>query len=95
MNNLKSATRLPSAVFSFNIQNTILAFQESRTINIPIFSIADSNFDTSNILYPLPGNDDAVSSITFCSVVVSKSILLGRLSGVSKYIRHKKIQFLL
>ena len=90
MSNLKGATRLPSAVFSFNSQNNSVAFREARTINIPIFAIADSNFDTSTILYPLHGNDDAVSSITFCSIVVSKSVLLGRLAGVSKYIRYKK-----
>jgi small subunit ribosomal protein S2 len=91
MQNLRSATRLPSAIFTFNIQGTVLPFQEARTINLPLFSLSDSTANTSNILYPLPGNDDAVSSVTFCSIVVSKSILLGRLAGVSKYIKYKKI----
>jgi len=91
MRNLNGATRLPSAIFSFNTNSITTAFQEARTINIPIFSLSDSTVDTSNILYPLPGNDDAVSSITFCSVTVSKSILIGRLTGVSKYMRYKKI----
>lgn len=91
MSNLKCATRLPSAVFSFNTGSSVLAFQEARTVNVPIFSLADSTADSSNILYPLPGNDDAVSSITFCSIIVSKSILLGRLAGMSKYMRYKKI----
>lgn len=91
MENLKEATRLPSAVFTFNTNSNMLAFQEARTVNIPIFSLVDSTIDSSNILYPLPGNDDAVSSITFCSITVSKSILLGRLTGMSKYMRYKKI----
>ena len=68
-----------------------LPLEEARTVNLPIFSLSDSTSDTSNILYPLPGNDDAVSSITFCSIVVSKAILLGRLVGMSKYIKYKKI----
>lgn len=91
MSNLKGATRLPTAIFSFNIQNNLLAFQEARTVNLPVFALTDSTANTSNIFYPLPGNDDAVSSITFCSIVAAKSVLLGRLAGVSKYIRHKKI----
>jgi small subunit ribosomal protein S2 len=91
MQNLKGATRLPSGVFTFNLNNNFLPLQEARTVNLPIFSLADSTVDTSNILYPLPGNDDAVSSITFCSITVSKSILLGRLAGMSKYIKYKKI----
>jgi small subunit ribosomal protein S2 len=91
MENLKGATRLPSGVFTFNLNNNFLPLQEARTVNLPIFSLADSTADTSNILYPLPGNDDAVSSITFCSVTVSKSILLGRLAGMSKYIKYKRI----
>jgi small subunit ribosomal protein S2 len=91
MNNLKMSTRLPTAIMSFNTRSDFLAFQEAQTVNIPIFALADSNLNTSNILYPLPGNDDAVSSITFCSFVVSKSILLGRLSGISKYSKVKKM----
>lgn len=91
MKNLTGATRLPSAIFSFNINASPVPFYEARTVNIPIFSLSDSTADTSNILYPLPGNDDAVSSITFCSMTISKSILIGRLTGVSKYMRYKKI----
>lgn len=91
MENLKGATRLPSAIFSLNINNNFLPFQEARTVNLPIFSLSDSTADTSNILYPLPGNDDAVSSITFCCIFVSKSILLGRLVAMSRYTKYKKI----
>lgn len=91
MNNLRMATRLPTGVISFNTVGDFLAFQEAQTVNIPIFALSDSNLNTSNILYPLPGNDDAVSSITFCSFIVSKSILLGRLSGISKYSKVKKL----
>ena len=91
MQNLRSATRLPSAIFTFSIQGAVLPLQEARTINLPLFSLSDSTANTSNILYPLPGNDDAVSSVTFCSIVVSKSILLGRLVGMSRYAKYKKI----
>lgn len=90
MQDLKGATRLPTAIFSFNTVNNFLPFQEARVVNLPIFSLLDSTSDSSNILYPLPGNDDAISSITFCSFTVSKSILLGRLAGISKYIKYKK-----
>ena len=91
MNNLKMSTRLPTAIMSFNVSGDFLAFQEAQMVYIPIFALGDSILNTSNILYPLPGNDDAVSSITFCSFIVSKSILLGRLSGISKYSKVKKM----
>ena len=91
MKNLNVATRLPTGIFTFNLCGNYLPLEEARTVNLPIFSLSDSNADSSNILYPLPGNDDAVSSITFCSVVVSKAVLLGRLVGISKYVKYKKM----
>lgn len=91
MENLKVSTRLPTAVFTFNTLNNNLSFQEARVTGLPIFSLSDSNMSTTNVLYPLPGNDDAVSSITFCSFTISKSILLGRLCAISKYAKFKKV----
>ena len=91
MRNLKNATRLPTAVLSFNVANNTLPFHEARVVNLPIFCLSDTTSDTTSILYPLPGNDDAISSITFCSFTVSKSILLGRLIAVSKYLKYKKV----
>jgi len=91
MRNLKVATRLPTALLTFNTTGNLLPLLEAQIVNIPIFSLSDSNFDTSNILYPLPGNDDAVSSIAFYSFVISKSILVGRLVSISKYSKFKRI----
>lgn len=90
MRNLKLATRLPSSVITFNINGNFTPLQEATLISLPTFAISDSNINTNGIIYPLPGNDDAISSITFCSFFISKSILLGRLLSVSKYLKIKR-----
>lgn len=90
MENLKMSTRLPTAIFTFNLAGSFLPILEAGSINLPVFSIVDSNTNSSGILYPIPGNDDAVSAITFYTFVISKSILLGRLAGISKYIKVRR-----
>lgn len=66
---ITNATRAPTAVFCLNIDRKANLLNECIKARIPIISIVDSNIDPSLIMYPIPGNDDALSSVSlYCDV---------------------------
>ncbi len=60
---LKTLTGLPGAVVLADAKEADLAIREARRMGIPLVGIVDSNMDPTLIDYPIPGNDDALSSI--------------------------------
>lgn len=66
---ITNATRSPIAVFCLNIDKKSNLLNECVKAGIPIISIVDSNIDPSLIMYPIPGNDDALVSVSlYCDV---------------------------
>lgn len=61
---IKDMRKLPGAIFVIdpNVEN--IAVQEAKCLGIPVVAITDTNCDPSNIDYVVPGNDDAMKSIT-------------------------------
>lgn len=74
MGGIKNMAELPGAVFAISVKEDNLAITEARKMNIPVVSIADTNVDPSNIDYPIPANDDAISSIKLILSYVYKAI---------------------
>lgn len=63
LGSIADLTRLPAALFIVDIHKEHIAVAEARKLNIPTFAIVDTNSDPSLIDFPIPGNDDASSSI--------------------------------
>jgi small subunit ribosomal protein S2 len=61
---IKNITKLPNAIFIVDIKKDKTALSEAAKMNIPVVSILDSNCNAKNVKYGIPGNDDAVKSIT-------------------------------
>ena len=68
---------LPDAIFIIDVNKEIIAVQEAKKLNIPVIAICDTNSDPSNIDYPVPGNDDAVRSISLYCDLIGSAILSG------------------
>ena len=68
---------LPDAIFIIDINKESIAVQEAKKLNIPVIAICDTNTDPSNVDYPIPGNDDAVRSISLYCDLVGSAILSG------------------
>ena len=51
---------------------------EARKLSIPIVGLIDTNCDPDLIDFPIPGNDDAMRSISFITAYVADSIIQGR-----------------
>lgn len=75
MGGIKNMADLPGAVFAASIKEDNLAITEAKKMGIPVIAIADTNVDPSQIDFPIPANDDAISSLRLILSYVYKAIL--------------------
>lgn len=62
---IKELTRLPDAIFVTDIKKDYLALKEARDKGVKVVAISDTNVDPSLADYPIPANDDAISSVKY------------------------------
>jgi small subunit ribosomal protein S2 len=74
---IKNMTAPPQAMFVIDIAKEDICIAEARRMNIPIFSIVDTDCDPDPISHPIPGNDDAVRSIRLIAGRMATAILEG------------------
>jgi small subunit ribosomal protein S2 len=75
---LRNMTRLPDALFIWDIKNEKIAVEEARKKNIPIIAVCDTNADPTLINYPIPANDDATKTIKLIMSAVDEAITAGK-----------------
>jgi small subunit ribosomal protein S2 len=61
---IKSMTRLPGALFVVDAKKERIAIAEANKLKIPVVAIVDTNADPDLITVPIPGNDDAIRSVS-------------------------------
>lgn len=61
---LKNMARLPGALFIVDAKKEKIAIQEANKLGIPVVAIVDTNADPDVITVPIPGNDDAIRSVS-------------------------------
>jgi len=62
---IKKLEKLPDLVFVLDIKKDLLAVQEAKKKGVNVIAIVDTNVDPSLIDYPIPANDDAMSSVKY------------------------------
>lgn len=75
---LKNLEKLPDVVFLTDIKENALAVKEARQVGIPTVAITDSNTDPTLVDFPIPANDDAITSIHYILEKVKDAILKGK-----------------
>jgi len=68
---------LPDALFVIDVKREAIAISEASKMGIPIVGIVDTNSSPEGIDYVIPGNDDAIRSITLFTRAVSDACLEG------------------
>lgn len=63
MGGIKEMKNLPAAIFISDIKTDEIALKEALSAKIPVVAIVDTNVNPKDVDYPIPANDDAVSSI--------------------------------
>src|SRR5688572_18002793 len=67
-------TRLPAAIFIVDISKEHIAVAEAKRLNIPTFAVVDTNSDPNQVDYAIPANDDASTSISLITTLITKAI---------------------
>lgn len=67
----------PGAIFIVDVKREDIAVNEAVKLGIPIIAMVDTNGEPSNIDYPVPANDDALSSIELITSTITEAIQEG------------------
>jgi len=62
---IKDLEKLPDAIFVIDMKKDDLAVKEARMKGIKVIGISDTNVDPTLADYPIPANDDAISSVKY------------------------------
>ena len=74
---IKNMGGLPEALFIIDVNNEKIAVAEARKMGIPIIGLVDTNSDPDSVDYVIPGNDDAIRSISLIARIISNACLDG------------------
>ena len=82
---IKNIGGLPEALFVVDVENEKIAIAEAKKMGIPIIGIVDTNSNPEDVDFIIPGNDDAIRSISLISRIISNACLEGaEMSGATR-----------
>jgi small subunit ribosomal protein S2 len=74
---IRDMASLPGAIFIVDVKREEIAVSEARNLGIPIIAMVDTNGNPKKIDYPVPVNDDALSSIELVTSTITDAIKEG------------------
>ncbi|HKD87477.1 MAG TPA: 30S ribosomal protein S2, partial [Streptosporangiaceae bacterium] len=74
---IRDMSRVPSALWVVDTKKEHIAVSEARKLGIPVIAILDTNCDPDEVQYPIPGNDDAIRSVSLLTRVVADAVADG------------------
>jgi len=69
---IKNMIKIPDALLIVDTYKEKLAVKEARMKNVPIIGLCDTNADPTIIDYPIPMNDDSISSLKLILGTIAK-----------------------
>lgn len=87
---IKDMNKLPGAVFVVDPHKEHIAVREARKLNIPVIALIDTNCDPDQVDFPVPGNDDALRSISIIANAIAHAVKVGK--GEREKIQQKQAE---
>jgi len=78
---MQSLERLPDAIFVIDTKKEHIAVNEAGKLGLPIIAIVDTNCDPDEVDYVIPGNDDAIRSVSLVTRLIADALLEGKQEG--------------
>jgi small subunit ribosomal protein S2 len=78
---MQALDRLPDAVFVIDTKKEQIAVNEARKLGLPVIAIVDTNCDPDEVDYVIPGNDDAIRSVSLVTRLIADALLEGKQVG--------------
>lgn len=75
---IKHMAELPGVIVIADVKEATLVINEARKMRVPVIGITDTNTDPSFVDYPIPGNDDALSSLRLLLGALGKAVLAAK-----------------
>ena len=76
---IRDMSRVPAAVWIVDTNKEHLAVDEARKLGVPVIAILDTNCDPDMVDFAIPGNDDAIRSVTLLTRVIADAVAEGLL----------------
>jgi small subunit ribosomal protein S2 len=77
LDGIRNMTKLPAAIWVVDTKLEHLAVAEAKKLGIPVIAILDTNCDPDEVDFKIPGNDDAIRSVTLLTRVITDAIAAG------------------
>jgi len=74
---IRDMARVPSAIWIVDTKKEHIAVGEARKLGIPVVAILDTNCDPDEVDFKIPGNDDAIRSVTLLTRVIADAVAEG------------------
>ncbi|MFL6175824.1 MAG: 30S ribosomal protein S2, partial [Ornithinibacter sp.] len=74
---IRDMQKVPSAIWIVDTKKEHIAVGEARKLGIPVVAILDTNCDPDEVDYKIPGNDDAIRSVTLLTRVIADAVAEG------------------
>jgi small subunit ribosomal protein S2 len=78
---MQALDRLPDAIFVIDTKKEHIAVNEARKLGMPVIAIVDTNCDPDEVDYVIPGNDDAIRSVSLVTRLIADALGEGRQIG--------------
>lgn len=75
---IRHMEQLPCVIVIADVKEAGLVVREAKKMRIPVVGITDTDTNPSLVDYPIPGNDDALSSIRFLLGFLGKAVLTAK-----------------
>jgi small subunit ribosomal protein S2 len=77
---IRDMGKTPQAVWIVDTKKEHLAVDEARKLRIPVIGILDTNCDPDEVDFAIPGNDDAIRSVSLLTRVLADAVAEGLVS---------------
>ena len=74
---IRNLAKTPSALWVVDAKREHLAIDEAKKLGIPVIGILDTNADPDDFQYPIPGNDDAIRSVSLLTRIIADAAAEG------------------
>jgi len=81
LNGIRDMHSLPDAIFLVDTKRETIAVAEARRLHIPIIGLVDTNADPDEVDFVIPGNDDAIRSISLIARIIANAAIEGNGGG--------------
>lgn len=87
---VKTMQKFPKAVVVVDVNFERKVIVEAKRLNIPVVAIVDTNSDPELVDYPIPGNDDAISSLKLLLKELGTAVKKG---NKGKGVKHEFVDY--